>query len=101
MPIITGPSLDELAKDLTAWYLETREMLMQALEEDYPYGSVSLTPSEQVDRFMSMTPEDWEALTNKLADRHRGKPKAEELVREDLEDFVDKMNRMAFTRRTV
>jgi len=99
MPIITGPSLDEIAKEATAWYIRTREELIQALEEGYPYGSVPLTPSEQVDRFMSMTPEDWEALTDKLADRHRGKPKAEELVREDLEDFVDKMNRMAFSRR--
>jgi len=101
MPIITGPSLDELAKELSQWYIETREMLIQALEEDYPYGSVPLTPGEQVDRFMSMTPEDWEALTNKLTDRHRGKPKAQELVREDLEDFVDKMNRTAFSRRAV
>ena len=101
MPIITGPSLDELAKDLTAWYIKTRETLIQALSEGYPYGSVPLTPSQQIDRFMSMTPEDWEVLTNKLADRHRGKPKAEELVRKDLEDFVNKMNRMAFSRRTV
>jgi len=101
MPIVTGPALDGIAKELTAWYIDTREQLIQALEEGYPYGSVPLTPSEQVERFMSMTPEDWEALTNKLADRHRGKPKAEELVREDLEAFVAKMNRMAFTRRTV
>ncbi|KKM20208.1 hypothetical protein LCGC14_1647750 [marine sediment metagenome] len=101
MAIITGPALDELAKELTAWYIDTREQLIQALEEGYPYGSVPLTPSEQIDRFMSMTPEDWEGLTNKLADRHRGKPKAEELVRKDLEDFVAKMNRMATSRRTV
>lgn len=101
MPIVTGPALDELVRELTAWYIDTRERLIQALEEGYPYGSVPLTPSQQVDRFMSMTPEDWEALTDKLADRHRGKPKAEELVRQDLEDFVSKMNRMAFSRRAV
>ena len=101
MPIITGPTLDSIAKDLVAWYIDTREQLIQALEEGYPYGSTPLTPSEQVDKFMSMAPEDWEELTAKLADRHRGKPNAEALVRKDLEEFVAKMNRMAFSRRTV
>ena len=101
MPIITGPSLDEIAKESAAWYIKTREELIQALSEGYPYGSVPLTPREQLDRFMSMTPEDWEALTAKLTERHRGQPKAEELVRKDLETFVAKMNRMAFSRRTV
>ena len=101
MAIITGPALDEIVQELTVWYIDTRERLIQALEEGYPYGSTPLTPSEQVDRFMSMTPEDWEALTNKLADRHRGKPKAEELVRKDLEEFVAKMNHVATSRRIV
>ncbi|KKK87096.1 hypothetical protein LCGC14_2756660 [marine sediment metagenome] len=101
MPLVSGPSLDEMAKELSSWYLETRERLIQVLEEGYPYGSIPLTPKEQVDRFMSMTPEDWEALTAKLTERHRGQPKAEELVRKDLETFVAKMNRMAFSRRTV
>lgn len=101
MSLITGPSLDEIAKESAAWYIRTREELIQALEEGYPYGSVPLTPRKQVDRFMSMTPEDWEALTSKLVDRHRGKPDAEALAREDLEDFVNKMNRVAFSGRTV
>ncbi len=101
MPIITGPTLDELAKELTRWYIETRELLIQALEEGYPYGSAPLTPREQVERFMSMTPEDWKDLTAKLIDRHRGKPDAEALARKDLEEFTNKMNRMAFTRRAV
>ncbi len=101
MPIITGPALDKLAKELSAWYLKTREELIQALEEGYPYGNVPLTPRQQVDKFLSMTTKDWEDLTNKLAERHRGKPNADELVRKDLEDFVAEMNRMAFPRRTV
>ena len=101
MPLVSGPSLDEMAKELSSWYLETRERLIQVLEEGYPYGSIPFTPREQVDRFMSMTPEDWEDLTAKLTERHRGQPKAEELVRKDLEDFVAKMNRMAFSRSTV
>ncbi len=101
MPIITGPTLDELAKELTAWYINTRELLIQALEEGYPYGSAPLTPREQVERFMDMTPEDWKGLTAKLIDRHRGKPNAEALAREDLDEFTTKMNKMAFTRREV
>lgn len=96
MPIITGPSLDEVVSELSQWYINTREALIQAMEEGYPYGSVPLTPSEQVERFMTMTQQDWDDLTASLADRHRGKPKAEELVRKDLEDFVTKMNRMTF-----
>ena len=99
MPRLTGPTLDELAKELTSWYIKTREELIQALEEGYPYGSVPLTPRGQVERFVSMTPEDWKGLTEKLIDRHRGKPDAEALARKDLEDFTAKMNRMAFTRR--
>ncbi|KKM04643.1 hypothetical protein LCGC14_1577110, partial [marine sediment metagenome] len=99
MPLITGPTLDELAKELANWYINTRELLIQALEEGYPYGSAPLTPREQIDRFMSMTPEDWEGLVSKLVDRHRGKPDAEVLARKDLEDYVAKMNRMGASRR--
>ena len=101
MPLITGPTLDELAKELTTWYIETREFLIQALEEGYPYGSVPLTPREQVERFMAMSPEDWQDMTAQLIDRHRGKPDAEALARKDLEEFTNKMNRMAFSRRAV
>ncbi|KKL45827.1 hypothetical protein LCGC14_2351740, partial [marine sediment metagenome] len=53
MPLISGPTLDELAKELAKWYIRTREELIKALEEGYPYGSAPLTPREQIDRFMS------------------------------------------------
>ena len=101
MALVSGPVLDEIVQEVTAWYIETREWLIQNLEEGYPYGSVPLSPSEQIDRFLSMTPEDWEALTAKLTDRHRGKPDAEAQVRKDLEEFVAKMNRMTSSRRIV
>ncbi len=101
MPFITGPSLDELARELSAWYIKTREELIQALEEGYPYGSVPLTTRQQVDKFLSMTEEDLEGLVSKLVDRHRGKPDAEALARKDLEDYVAKMNRMSVSRRAV
>jgi hypothetical protein len=101
MPLITGPSLDELAKELSQWYIDTREFLIQAVSEGYPYGSDPLTPRQQLEKFMSMTPEDWQDMTAKLIDRHRGKPDAEALARKDLEEFTNKMNRMAFSRRAV
>lgn len=101
MPLIAGPALDQLVKELKAWYFKTREELIQKLSEGYPYGSVPLTPSQQVDKFFSMTQEDWKGMSDKLHERHRGKPNAPELVREDLEDYVTRMNKMAFSRRTV
>lgn len=94
MPIITGPRLDEMARQLREWYITTRDSLMKALEEGYPYGSVPLTPQEQVDRFMSMTPEDWQIMSAKLALRHRGKPNVQELVRKDIQDYITRMSRL-------
>ncbi len=98
MALVSGPVLDEVVQEVTAWYIETREWLIQGLEEGYPYGSTPLSPNQQVERFLSMTAEDWEVLTAKLADRHRGKPNAEALAQKDLKDFIAKMNRQAFTR---
>lgn len=100
MPVLSGPKLDKLKEELRTWYLDTRERLIQALEEGgYPYGSIPLTPSEQVERFFSMTPEDWQDMIASLTERHRGEPNAQELVRKDLEEFASRMNKLAFTRR--
>ena len=96
MAYITGPMVDEAVEELHKWYLDTAAALMDALSEGYPYGSVPLSPSEQVARFVSMTPEDWKSLIAKLVERYRGQPNAEELARSDLKDYVSKMNRMAF-----
>ncbi|KKK74924.1 hypothetical protein LCGC14_2552370 [marine sediment metagenome] len=101
MTLITGPKLDEVAEVVRQWYLTTRGKLIAALEEGYPYGSAPLTPREQVERFLAMSPEDWNRLATKLVDRYRGQPNAETLARKDLEDYVAKMNREAFSRRAV
>ena len=102
MPLITGPKLDEAVKVLRTWYIETRAATIAALEAGgYPYRSVPVTPKQQVERFISMTPEGWQVLMDKLVDRHRGEPNATELAREDLQDYIRKMNRMAFSRRAV
>lgn len=95
MPIITGPALDEIVKELQKWYLDTREMLIQALEEGYPYGNVPMSPSQQVDKFMSMTEKDWEVLISRLSERHRGEPNVQELVRADLQDYIQRMTRLS------
>ncbi len=97
--IITGPKLDQVAEVVRQWYLTTRAKLIEALEEGYPYGSVPVTPRQQVERFLSMTQEDLQVLMTKLVERHRGEPNAQEMARKDLEDYVTKMNRMAFSRR--
>ncbi len=99
--IITGPRLDQVAEVVRRWYLDTRARLIKAMEEGYPYGNTPITPRQQVERFLSMTPEDLQVLMAKLVERHRGEPNAQELARQDLEDYVTKMNRMAFSRRVV
>lgn len=99
--IITGPKLDQVAEILRQWYLDSRQRLIKVLEEGYPYGSVPVTPQQQVEKFLSMTSEDMQVLMTKLVARHRGEPNAQALAREELEDYITKMNHMAFSRRVV
>ena len=92
MPIITGSELDKVKSDLVTWYLTTRDWLIKALEEGgYPYGTHELTPAEQLQKFMEMTPEEWRYMTGKLAERHRGKPDQRELVEADIRDYTTRM----------
>ena len=95
MPIITGPELDKVVQELKDWYLRTREDLIQALEEGYPYGSVPMSPSAQVEKFLRMTQQDWEDLIDTLAERHKGKPNIQELVQQELQDYIKKMTRLS------
>ena len=96
MPLLSGPKLDGLVEELRTWYLDERERLIQALEEGgYPYGSVPKSPQEQVQQFFSMTQEDWLDMVAKLAERHRGHPDAQEMVKAELQDYVQKMTRTA------
>ncbi len=95
MPLITGPELDSIVEELQAWYLKTAEELMQALEEGYPYGSIPMSPSQQVEQFLSMTQEDWEVLTSRLGERHRGKPDVQEIVQKELQDYIQRMTTLS------
>lgn len=94
MPLITGPELDKVKGELVEWYQTTREMLIKALEEGYPYGSLELSPAEQLQRFLDMTPEESQYMATRLAERYRGLPNQNELVEADLKAYTDSMTRM-------
>ncbi len=94
MPLIAGPELGKLKEELVEWYLATRAWLIEALEEGgYPYGSHQLTPAEQLERFLRMTPEEWNYMEGKLMERYRGRPDQRELVQADLTDYTTRMTR--------
>ena len=98
MAIITGPKLDEMSEQLVDWYLKTRDELVDAMEQGYPYGNVPLNPQEQVERFTSMTSEDWQVMATRLAERYRGRPDAQELARADIQLYVTRMAKLAYRR---
>jgi len=98
MAIITGPKLDEMAEQLVAWYLKTRDELVDAMEQGYPYGAVPLSPQEQVERFLSMTSEDWQVMATRLAERYRGHPNAQERAQDDIRSYITRMSKLAYRR---
>ncbi len=92
MPVISGPELDKMADELAVWYTDTLLWLMEAMEEGgYPYGSVRLTPAEQLMRHMSMTPEDWQGMVASLERRYQGFPNQAKLVEQALTRYVKRM----------
>lgn len=92
MAIITGPELDKAKDELVSWYLRTRESLIKALEEGYPYGSHKLSPQEQIRRYVESPQESIRAMRQKLEERHRGKPNQHELVNEGVSEYEAHMN---------
>ena len=96
MAIITGPKLDEAKRQLTDWYLRTRESLIKAMEEGYPYGSRELSPQEQLQKFVEMGPEDWQFLRTRLTERHRGQPNQRELVEDNIRKYIAHMMRLMY-----
>jgi len=92
MPLIDGPELDKIKKELVEWYLNTRAWLIEAMESGgYPYGNRQLSPSEQIERFLQMTPEEWDYMESRLMERYRGRPNQRELVEADLKDYSRRM----------
>jgi len=98
MAIITGPRLDEMSEQLVDWYLKTRDELVSVMEQGYPYGTVPLSPQEQVERFTSMTSEDWQVMATRLAERYRGRPDAQERARADIQLYITRMAKLAYRR---
>ena len=91
MSNISGPYFDSIVKEVKEWYFETKERLIKALTEDYPYGSVKLTPEQQLENFRAMSQQDWEALSAKLSLRYKGRPNEDALVQEELTSFMTQM----------
>jgi hypothetical protein len=88
---LSGPRLDEMKRQLVDWWLATRRRLIDRLEEGYPYGSIELTPQEQIENFVSMKPDDWTRLVARLMERFKGEPNQGELVRQELRKYQEKM----------
>lgn len=89
---LSGPQLDKAVKLTQQWYAETRQRLIKALEEHHPYGTVEVSPTEQYQSYLEMTPEDWDALIAQLQNRYRGLPNVRELVDKDLARYVARMH---------
>lgn len=92
---LTGPDLDEMVKELTEWAVDTRAFLIEALEEGpYPYGSVKLTPAEQLTRYLAMTPVDWESMGQTRLRRYQGYPDAQDRANRDMSIYRERMERL-------
>lgn len=92
MPIVDGPTLDRLVKQVQEWYTETRARLIEDLERDgYPYGTVRLTQEEQLYKYLAMTPADWSSMTQRLLNKYRGQPDAMQRTSQDIKRYQERM----------
>lgn len=91
MPGVNGPSLDKLKERLVKRYANTRLMLIQRMQEDYPYGAERIPPAQQYANFLAMQPEDYESLIYTLNDKYRGLPDSVNRVNTDLAAFMSHM----------
>lgn len=100
-PNVSGDFLNQMKTDLTEWYFKTRNEMIEFLSQGTPYGARRITPDEQLDRFMQMTPQDYEALLVRLQNRYRGLPNSETLVSDALSKYLARMFGMMATRGIV
>jgi len=94
-PGLSGPYFDSLVKELVEWWLTTKEFLIEALTQDYPFGSVKLTPEQQLENFLRMDQTAMEAMSAKLSLRYQGYPDADARVQKDLADFFTHMQSLS------
>jgi len=90
-PGLSGPYFDSLVKELVEWWLDAKEFLIEALTQDYPFGSVKLTSEQQLENFLRMDQTALEAMSARLSLRHQGHPDADKRVQKDLADFFSHM----------
>ena len=88
---LTGTQLEEVAREAADWYYDSVETLVKALEEDFPYGNVKLTPAEQMQQYLAMTPEGWQVLFASLERRYRGMPNSSQKIEEAATRYVKRM----------
>ena len=91
MPVLAGPALDRMSKELKAWWVFTKIRLVEELSQEYPYGAVKLDPMEQLTRFITMQPGDWEGILVRLQNLYRGSDNLHEQVSQELADMVSHM----------
>ena len=94
MAVLSGPDLERLADSLRSWYAQAKEHLVGALSQDYPYGAVKLSRAEQLQQFLEMTPEDWQAFLGRLRDRYQGYPDASTRIFRELSRYVRRMRKL-------
>ncbi len=84
--------LEKIKNDVIEWYFKSRDMLIKDMEADgFPYGSVKLTPMEQLIHYRGLTAEDWQVMVEQLYDRYRGLPDASSKVAEQLDRYKGRM----------
>lgn len=91
MADLSGPRLNGMVKDLSIWAAQQRQVYINALLQGGSYGSTKLTTDEQIQRFATSTPQDYEAMIVKLNERYRGLPNAQDLVNKDMTNYIRRM----------
>ena len=88
---LSGKYLEDLEEQLVSWASEYMLEMEKALTEVYPYGSVPLSPDDQIGRFIEMQGPDYQMLVAKLNEKYRGFPDAYDRVNKDLASFLSDM----------
>ena len=96
MSLISGPELEKIVNSAALWYANIRLGLIQALEEDHPYGTHKLSQTEQLINFEQMGPNEMSQMIAQLYDRYRGLPDAQERVNRDLAAYIARMLRLRY-----
>ena len=91
MAIVSGPELDKIRDELVEWYNTTRQWLIGELTNDYPYGTIKVSPEEQYSKYLSMLPEDFLRMRAALMNVHRGSPNALDKVDQDILRYRNRM----------